>query len=144
MSTYYAVLELSEQATPDDIRRAYRRLVQLTHPDRTPDPAAHRRYLAVNEACETLSNPARRQQYDRQLHELRHPIQFKAPVMPPTQRPRRPPPSAWRQRTYAPPRLDFNAYATAARRWGERPIGVAFADFPRLFCLAALRYGVFY
>lgn len=67
--SHYATLEISEQATPDDIRRAYRRLVLLTHPDRTPDPAQHRRYLAINEAYEILSNPARRQRYDLALHQ---------------------------------------------------------------------------
>ena len=33
MSTFYATLEVGEQATPEEIRRAYRRLVLLTHPD---------------------------------------------------------------------------------------------------------------
>lgn len=66
--SHYATLEISEQATPDDIRRAYRRLVLLTHPDRTPDPAQHRRYLAINEAYETLRDPVRRQRYDFTLH----------------------------------------------------------------------------
>jgi curved DNA-binding protein CbpA len=65
--TPYQALELSADATADDIRRAYRRLVLLTHPDRTPDPAAHARYLAVNAAYETLSDPTRRQAYDNGL-----------------------------------------------------------------------------
>lgn len=73
MTTYYMVLEVPEWAAPDDIRRAYRRLVLLTHPDRTPDPAAHRRYLAINEAYDTLSNPSRRATYDARLHALRQP-----------------------------------------------------------------------
>jgi len=64
VSTHYTTLGIGEQATPEEIRRAYRRLVLLTHPDRTPDPAEHRRYLAINEAYETLSDPARRQRYD--------------------------------------------------------------------------------
>lgn len=67
MSTHYTTLGIGEQATPEEIRRAYRRLVLLTHPDRTPDPAQHRRYLAINEAYETLSDPARRQRYDYAL-----------------------------------------------------------------------------
>ena len=65
--THYQALELSADATADDIRRAYRRLVLLTHPDRTPDPAAHARYLIVNAAYETLSDPGRRQAYDNGL-----------------------------------------------------------------------------
>ena len=66
--THYQALELPEQATAADIRRAYRRLVLLTHPDRTPDPAAHARYLAINAAYEVLSEPSRRQAYNNVLH----------------------------------------------------------------------------
>ncbi|MDQ2771946.1 MAG: DnaJ domain-containing protein [Bacteroidota bacterium] len=62
--THYEVLELPENAPAADIRRAYRRLVLLTHPDRTPDPAAHARYLAINAAYEVLSDPGRRAGYD--------------------------------------------------------------------------------
>ncbi|WP_022821940.1 J domain-containing protein [Hymenobacter norwichensis] len=74
MKTYYAVLELDERASPDDIRRAYRRLVLLTHPDRTTDPTQHRRYLAINEAYETLGDRARRIRYDAQLARQRQPV----------------------------------------------------------------------
>ncbi|QNH62733.1 J domain-containing protein [Hymenobacter sediminicola] len=73
MSTHYMVLGVSEQATAAEIRQAYRRLVLLTHPDRTPDPAAHRRYIAINEAYETLSNATRRAAYDQQLRRLVQP-----------------------------------------------------------------------
>ena len=67
--THYEVLELEDTATAADIRRAYRRLVLLTHPDRTPDPAAHARYLLINQAYETLSHPARRFAYDAALRQ---------------------------------------------------------------------------
>lgn len=73
MITHYEVLEVPEQATANDVRRAYRRLVLLTHPDRTPDPAAHQRYLAINRAYDVLSAPPKRQLYDAQLWALRHP-----------------------------------------------------------------------
>lgn len=71
--TYYQILELSEQATAEDIRRAYLRLVRLTHPDRTPDPAAHRRYLLVNEAYDALRQPEQRRRYDALLQAQRQP-----------------------------------------------------------------------
>ncbi|WP_019946328.1 J domain-containing protein [Hymenobacter aerophilus] len=67
MSTHYTTLGLTSSASEADIRRAYRQLVWITHPDRTPDPAAHARYLAVNDAYEVLSNPARRAAYDAAL-----------------------------------------------------------------------------
>ncbi|HEX8350975.1 MAG TPA: J domain-containing protein [Hymenobacter sp.] len=69
MRNYYQALEVAEQASASEIRRAYRRLVLLTHPDRTTDPAAHARYLLINEAYETLSDPARRQRYDAALQQ---------------------------------------------------------------------------
>ncbi|MBX0291383.1 J domain-containing protein [Hymenobacter sp. HSC-4F20] len=80
MSTFYETLEVSEQATPEQIRRAYRRLVLLTHPDRTPDPAAHERYLAINAAYDVLSQPARRQLYDAALAIRRRPVAPLAPA----------------------------------------------------------------
>ncbi|MBF9221921.1 J domain-containing protein [Hymenobacter ruricola] len=67
--THYQALELPTDAPAADVRRAYRRLVLLTHPDRTPDPAAHARYLAINAAYEVLSDPARRQAYDTSFQE---------------------------------------------------------------------------
>jgi hypothetical protein len=82
MSTLYTLLEVSEQATPNELRQAYRRLVLLTHPDRTTDPAAHQRYLVVNEAYHILNNPTRRRTYDALLYAQRHP----APQPPPRHR----------------------------------------------------------
>lgn len=80
MRNYYQILEVEEQASPSEIRRAYRKLVLLTHPDRTADPAAHARYLLVNEAYEILSAPAQRQLYDAALLHARAPRQETTPV----------------------------------------------------------------
>jgi curved DNA-binding protein CbpA len=77
--THYQALELPETATAADIRGAYRRLVLLTHPDRTPDPTAHARYLAINAAYEVLSAPDRRAMYDAVLHQ---PEMQETPVAP--------------------------------------------------------------
>ncbi|QHJ07830.1 J domain-containing protein [Hymenobacter busanensis] len=82
MTTYYQVLELSEQATAADIRRAYLHWVRLTHPDRTPDPAAHARYLLVNEAYDTLSHPERRARYDARLRGAQPPALSQRPSRP--------------------------------------------------------------
>ena len=77
--THYEVLGLPENASTVDIRLAYRRLVLLTHPDRTPDPAAHTRYLTINAAYELLSDPGRRTAYDLARHK---PMPAAAPVSP--------------------------------------------------------------
>lgn len=67
-ATYYAVLGLDRHATPDQIRDAYRLLAKRYHPDLNQDSGvAAQRTRALNEACETLRDPARRRAYDREL-----------------------------------------------------------------------------
>jgi hypothetical protein len=65
---YYTLLGIDSQATPDDIKQAYRRSVRQAHPDLNPDRAdwATEQIQLINEAYDTLRNPARRRQYDRQ------------------------------------------------------------------------------
>jgi len=60
----YDVLGVSHDATQEDIRRAYRRLARAHHPDVNRDPEAERRFKEVNLAYQTLSDPAKRRQYD--------------------------------------------------------------------------------
>ena len=58
---YYAILGVSSDATPAQIKAAYRDLVRLTHPDRGGDPDA---FILLNQAYETLRDPERREEYD--------------------------------------------------------------------------------
>src|SRR5438034_1006329 len=60
----YAVLGIAREASGEDIKRAYRRLARELHPDVNADPEAERRFKEVTAAYETLSDPARRRQYD--------------------------------------------------------------------------------
>src|SRR5919106_4154234 len=60
----YDVLGVSRDATQDDIRKAYRRLAREHHPDVNRDPEAERRFKEINLAYQTLSDPAKRRQYD--------------------------------------------------------------------------------
>ena len=63
---YYQTLGVPRNASPDDIKSAYRRLARRYHPDVNPDdPAAEARFKEINEAHEVLSDPEKRQQYDR-------------------------------------------------------------------------------
>lgn len=62
-ASHYDVLEVSIDATPAEIRKAYRRLAVRYHPDKNPDGADMFRRIA--EAYETLSDDERRAAYDR-------------------------------------------------------------------------------
>jgi hypothetical protein len=69
METYYTVLEIQNAATPDEIKEAYRLLVQVWHPDRFHHrPAllakAEEKSGKINVAFETLSDPVLKQRYD--------------------------------------------------------------------------------
>jgi len=63
---YYVVLGLEKEATPDQIKLAYRRLAKKLHPDvNKTDPLAKEKFIEVQEAYEVLSDPQKRSNYDR-------------------------------------------------------------------------------
>jgi len=62
---YYKVLGLDPDADPRAIRSAYRLLARRYHPDVAKGRAAARRFLVIQEAYEVLSDPEKRQAYDR-------------------------------------------------------------------------------
>jgi DnaJ-class molecular chaperone len=68
----YKILGVPNDATPDEIRAAYRRLARLYHPDLNSGPEAEARMQEINKAYDTLSNPARRRQHDVTVVAERH------------------------------------------------------------------------
>ncbi len=70
---YYAVLKVDAEASPDEIRRAFRERVRACHPDRVANldddlqALAEKKMVQLNEAYAVLRNPARRAAYDDQL-----------------------------------------------------------------------------
>src|SRR5438105_2201701 len=60
------LLGITPEATLADIKKAYRRLARKYHPDRhNGDPAAAAQFREITEAYDTLTDPNRRQAYDR-------------------------------------------------------------------------------
>lgn len=68
---YYAILQISRNASQDEVERAYKRLSQAYHPETSPKKRAAQRHADVQEAYETLKDPRKRRQYDRQLASTR-------------------------------------------------------------------------
>lgn len=72
----YALLGVPKDATPQDIKKAFRTLAKELHPDVTGDDAAKaERFKAIKAAYEVLSDPAERERYDRR-NERRGPSPF--------------------------------------------------------------------
>jgi molecular chaperone DnaJ len=65
---YYEVLGVRRDASPEEIKRAFRQAALKYHPDRNKAPDAEARFKEASEAYEVLSDQQRRQLYDRYGH----------------------------------------------------------------------------
>jgi molecular chaperone DnaJ len=64
LADHYEVLGVDRNATPEEIKKAYRKLARELHPDVNPSADASERFKQVTHAYDVLSDPNERQQYD--------------------------------------------------------------------------------
>jgi Ca-activated chloride channel family protein len=76
---YYEILGVARNATPDQLRKAYREAALLYHPDRNLNPGDTGRFLEIGKAYETLIDPASRTEYDERLAQIEKEEIEKAP-----------------------------------------------------------------
>lgn len=76
---YYKILGVDKNASQDDIKKAFRKLVRKYHPDLNPnDPSAKDKFQEINEANEVLSDPEKRKKYDEYGEHWKHADEFEA------------------------------------------------------------------
>uniref|UniRef100_A0A914ZSF8 J domain-containing protein n=1 Tax=Parascaris univalens TaxID=6257 RepID=A0A914ZSF8_PARUN len=61
----YSTLGLSKKATMKEIKRAYKNLAKEWHPDKNDSPKAHEKFMAITRAYEILSDPLKKERYDK-------------------------------------------------------------------------------
>ena len=65
MKDYYKILGVTRTSSTEEIRKSYRKLAMLHHPDRNPDdPVAEEKFKEIAEAYGVLTDPVKRRQYD--------------------------------------------------------------------------------
>ncbi|CAN5807446.1 J domain-containing protein [soil metagenome] len=70
---YYKILGISKTATPEEIKKTYRKLARKYHPDINPnDKEANKKFQEINEANEVLSDPEKRTKYDKYGKDWQH------------------------------------------------------------------------
>jgi len=81
MPTYYDVLQVARDTSPEGVRAAYRKLAHKYHPDKMPDNAnAARAMAAINAAYEVLSDAHRRAEHDLWIRRAERITQPRPPV----------------------------------------------------------------
>src|SRR4030067_1916696 len=65
---YYETLSVSRDASPEEIKKAYRRLAKKYHPDVSKDGTSAEKFKQIAEAYEVLSDPEKRTKYNRFGH----------------------------------------------------------------------------
>ena len=68
IKNYYKILNISRNASKEEVKSAYRKLVKVMHPDVNKAPDAKERFQELSEAYEVLYNDDLRAKYDELIH----------------------------------------------------------------------------
>ncbi|RLE45508.1 J domain-containing protein [Candidatus Woesearchaeota archaeon] len=66
---YFEILNLNKSATIADVKIAYRKMAKRYHPDHNPHPEAREIFRLIDKAYKTLSDPVKREIYERKVSE---------------------------------------------------------------------------
>ncbi|MCH2197813.1 MAG: J domain-containing protein [Flavobacteriales bacterium] len=135
MTDYFQILELKPGASTDEIKKAYRRLAKVHHPDRAGGNADPKTFIAINEAYEFLVDEKRRAFYEARKAKT---------ISPEEQRRREEAYRNWveRQQRMARERAEVNA-STSFDDFMESPIYRAAMVINRFYNYVFLILGVF-
>uniref|UniRef100_A0A0N5C681 J domain-containing protein n=1 Tax=Strongyloides papillosus TaxID=174720 RepID=A0A0N5C681_STREA len=61
----YNILGISRSASLEEIKRSYKSLVKIWHPDKNSAPEANEKFMAIKQAYEILSNPLKKERFDK-------------------------------------------------------------------------------
>jgi len=70
MKDYYSILEIKQDATADEIRHAFRRLMKIWHPDVCTRKDAGQRFVEIVDAYNILNDPLQREEYDEERKDM--------------------------------------------------------------------------
>ena len=76
---YYKIMGLSRNATPEEIKRAYRKLARKYHPDVSKEANAEAKFKELGEAYEVLKDPKKKEAYDQIGRNWQHGQKFTPP-----------------------------------------------------------------
>jgi curved DNA-binding protein len=62
---YYKIMDVDEKATPEEIKKSYKKLARRYHPDVSKEKDAEKKFKDVGEAYEVLKDPDKRREYDQ-------------------------------------------------------------------------------
>ena len=64
MTDFFKILEVDDNASQEEIKKSYRKLSLIHHPDKNPGDTNSEKFKAISEAYETLGDPAKRNEYN--------------------------------------------------------------------------------